>query len=189
MEESRGKFPLSQVSLILHHHLLTIYVMLSIIPNMGKILYLDFTLDYKFNTPYNDILWKGELVRGFAISFTVTITNRSEYVFPGTAIRTSINDHRSSAGAVPALTWPRFLVPRLNPDTHFTSPEYTYTPQYEGVCEIILDSEAFKRREINISGSMQKTPVPTRISSRFFVIRWQELEIIQLLRKLEAKGA
>ena len=115
---------------------------------MGKIFNLEFTLDYNFNTPYKDILGKGEWVRGFAVSFTVTITNKSEYVFPGTSIRASLEEYRSSPGSVTVLTWPKFSVPRLKPDAFFTSPEYNYTPQFEGACEIVLESEAFKRRKL-----------------------------------------
>jgi hypothetical protein len=156
---------------------------------VAKIYYVDLSLNYKFSTPYNDTIWKGEWVRGFAVQFSITVNNRSEFYSPGAYIRASVTEHHSSSKAGTAHTWPRFLVPRLKPDTQFTSPEYEYTPLFEGACEVMLDSDMFKRREINISGSMQRTAIPTRISSRFFVVRWQELEIIQLLRKLVAKEA
>ena len=156
---------------------------------MGKLFDLEVTLDYNMSTPYSDILWKGEWVRGFAVSFTVTITNKSEYVFPGTIIKLSLEEHSSlrDSDLIHTLT-PVIIVSKLEPDAYIISTEYEYIPRLEGVCEILLESEAFKRKEIIISGSMQKIPARNKISSRFFVVRPQELEIIQLLRKLSAKG-
>ena len=149
---------------------------------------LEVTLDYNMNTPYKDILWKGEWVRGFAVSFTATITNRSEYMFPGTTIKVVLEEHGSLRDTDLLYTFtPVIEVPALEPETYITSSEYEYTPEFEGVCEILLESDIFKRKEITITGSMEKTPVRNRISSRFFVVRWQELEIIQLLRKIVAR--
>ena len=156
---------------------------------MSKLFDLEVTLDYNLNTPYGDILWKGEWVRGFAVSFTVTITNKSEYAFPGTFTKVLLVEHSSLRDSDLVYTFtPVIIVPKLEPEAYVTSLEYEYTPQFEGACEIILESEAFKRKEIMISGSMKKTAIRNRINSRFFVLRWQELEIIQLLRKLVAKG-
>ncbi|MFC1951731.1 hypothetical protein ACFLYI_01640 [Chloroflexota bacterium] len=154
---------------------------------MDRLFELEITLDYNLSTPYNDILHRGDWVRGFGVSFTVTITNKAERVFRGTVIKVSLEEHLSSPGSGQFFTWPVFSVPKLEPEDYFTSVEYEHIPQHEGVCEILLDSEVFKRKDIIITGSIQKTSVPNRRSSSFSVIRWQELEIIQLLRKLVAK--
>ena len=156
---------------------------------MSKRFDLEITLDYSMNTPYKDILWKGEWVRGFTVSFTITITNKSEYAFPGTAAKIILEEHGSLRDSDLVYTFsPLLRIPILEPEAYTTSSEYEYTPQVEGVCEIILESSVFKRKDIAITGSMRKTSVRNRVSGRFFVIRWQELETIQLLRKLVEKG-
>ena len=98
-----------------------------------------------------------------------------------------LEERLSSPMSGKVWTWPGFLVPKLDPEAYFTTEEYEFRPQFEGVCEISLESEAFKRKEVTTSGSMQKTSERNRISSSFSVVRWQELEIIQLLRKLVLK--
>jgi len=156
---------------------------------MGKTFNLEITLDYNMNTPYSDILWKGDWVRGFAVSFTATIANKSDTVFPGTLIKVILEEHSSLRDPDLMHTFtPLITVPRLEPDAYIKSVEYEYFPRFEGICNIIFESGAFKRNEILISGSMQRTSVRNRISESFFVVRPQELEIIQLLRKLVAKG-
>jgi len=155
---------------------------------MGKLFELEITLDYNMSTPYGDILWKGDWVRGFSVSFTATITNKSEFVFPGTLIRVRLQEHSSLRDTDLLYTFnPVITIPSLEPEAFITSAEYEHLPKSEGVCEIILESETFKRKEIIISGSMERTTVRNRVSSSYSVLRWQELEIIQLLRKLVAK--
>ncbi len=155
---------------------------------MGKLFDLEITLDYNLSTPYNDILLKCDWVQGFATSFKVTIVNKSEFVFPGAVIRVVLEEHSSLRSSDLIHTFTPIMVPQLEPGDYITSEDYEYFPQYDGICEILLESDIFKRKEIIISGSMQRTPVRNRISSHFSVVRWQELEIIQLLRKLVAKG-
>jgi len=154
---------------------------------MSKPFELEVIIDYNMNTPYKDILWKGEWVRGFTVTFSATITNKSEYVFPGTTFKVSLVEH-SSLISSKIWTWtPGIVVPRLESEAYFTSSEYEHTPQFEGVCEIIFESGILKSKNITVSSSMQKTADKNSISSQFVVVRWQELEIIQLLRKLVEK--
>ena len=146
---------------------------------------LEIELDYNTDTPYNDILWKNDWVRGFTVTFTFTITNKSQYVFPGTTIKVILEEHSSLRETDLVRTYsPLIEIPELEPNAYIVSAEHEYTPRLEGMCEIVLASPAFKRKEVVISGSMQRTAVQTRISSLFTVIGWQELEIIQLLRKI-----
>lgn len=154
---------------------------------MSKPFELEVIIDYNMNTPYKDILWKGEWVRGITVSFSVTITNKSEYVFPGTTFKVSLIEH-SPLISSKIWTWTHgIVVPRLESEAYFTSSEYEHTPQFEGVCEVILESGILKRENITVSGSMRKTAEKNRISSQFVVVRSHELEIIQLLRKLTEK--
>lgn len=154
---------------------------------MGKPFELEVIIDYNMNTPYKDILWKGEWVRGFAVSFSATITNKSEYAFLGTTFKVSLVEH-SPLISSKIWTWtPGIVVPKLEPEAYIKSSEYEHTPQFEGVCEVILESGILKRENIAVSGSMRKTAEKNRISSQFVVVKWQELEIIQLLRKLVEK--
>jgi len=156
---------------------------------MGKRFDLEVELDYNLSTPYNDLLWKGEWIRGFEVLFTATIVNKSEEIFPGTRIKVSLEEGGSSPGIGVTKTWThRIEVPKLEPEDYITSIKYWYFPEYEGVHRIVLEPEKPKRYEIWFSGSQQETPVLNRFSSSFFVVRWQELEIIELLKKLVAKG-
>ena len=156
---------------------------------MSKPFELEVILDYNMNTPYKDILWKGEWVRGFTVSFSATFTNKAEYVFPGTTFKLSLKEYSSLPGLGKVWTWtPGVVVPRLEPEAYITSSEYEYTPQLEGVCEIVLESGVLKSKNITVSGSMRETVDKNSISSQFIVVRSQELEIIQLLRKLVEKG-
>lgn len=155
---------------------------------MGKLFGLEITLDYNMNTPYNDILWKGDWVQGFAVSFKITVVNKSEFKFNNAVVRVILEEHSSFRSSDLIRTYMPIMVPQLEPGDYFTTGEYEYFPKHDGICEIILESDVFRRKEIIISGSLERKAVKNRISSHYTVVRWQELEIIQLLKKLVTRG-
>jgi len=157
---------------------------------MSKRFDLEVTIDYDLSTPYNDLLWKGEWVRGFEVLVTTISVNKSEYVFPGSRIKVSIEEGGLSPGIRVTKIWEHKIeVPKLEPEEYNTSIKYWYFPEYEGVYRIVLEPEKPKRHEIWFSGSQQEAPVWNRYSYSFFAVRSQELEIIKLLKKLAEKGA
>jgi len=155
---------------------------------MDKRFYLEVSLDYDLNTPYNNLLWKGEWVRGFEVLITATIINKSEYAFPGSRLVVSIEEGGLSPGVSVTKIWEHKIeLPRLESEEYTTSIKYSYFPEYEGVHRVILGPEKPKQHQIWFSGPQQEEPVRNRYSHSFFVIRSQELELAELLKKLLGK--
>lgn len=157
---------------------------------MGEHFDLDIDLNYRLRTGYNRLLKPREWVRGLLVEVTISVTNRSPKAFPRTKIDTTIIEHGQSVG-IKSLTWTtlsQIEIPQLEAGSSTKLEAFAFVPLIEGLCEIKLNLGEPTDSEIWIRGWRQSEPRRKEITGYFYVVRWQELEMLKLLMKLEKGG-
>ena len=120
---------------------------------------------------------------------TMKIANKSAIAFPGTKVNTTISEHGQSI-ATGSLDWTiskPLDIPHLEPGGSAELSHFTFVPLLEGICEVKVALEEPSGTEVWISGQRQ-TARRNRLNAFYSVARWQDMEIISLLKKLKKGG-
>jgi len=159
--------------------------------DVGERFDLNIELNYRLRTGYNRLLKAREWVRGLPVEIRINVTNMSAKAFPGTEVKATIMEHGQSVG-LQSLSWStvgKMEIPPLQPGNSATlEPAIGFIPILEGLCEVRLDLGEPAESEVWIKGWRQSEPQRKGIRGLFSVVRWQDMEIISLLRKLEKGG-
>lgn len=159
---------------------------------MGDRFDLHIELNYRLRTGYNKLLKPREWVRGMPVEIGAKVTNKSAQAFPGTTLGMSLVEHGQSMG-VSSLSWSttsKLQIPPLRPgDSTILEHLIGFVPLVEGLCEIRLNVEEPAKLEVWVTGWRQSEPRRREIRGFFSVVRWQEMEMISLLRKLGKGGS
>lgn len=146
---------------------------------------LNIDISYSLRAGYKSLLKDAEWVRGLPVRLTIKVANKSATAFPGAKVSTTISEHGQSMGTG-SLDWTSDVplsVPNLEPGKSAKLSRIGFVPLLEGLCEVKLAVEEAPDTEVWIAGRKQDARRRT-ITAFFSVARWQEMEIIMLLRKL-----
>lgn len=120
---------------------------------------------------------------------TMKVANKSAIAFPGAKVNAAISEHGQSMGTG-ALEWAiskPLDIPHLEPEKSTNMGPFAIVPLLEGLCEVRVVLEEPPDTEIWITGRRQSARRRT-VNAFFSIARWQDMEIISLLRKLEKGG-
>lgn len=150
---------------------------------------LNIDISYSLRAGYKSLLKDAEWVRGLPVRLTIKVANKSATAFPGTKVNTTISEHGQSIGTG-SLDW-TITVPLNVPHMEAGSSEklqpFGFVPLLEGFCEVKVMLDEPPDSEVWIEGRLQTAKRGT-FYAFYSVARWQELEIISLLRKLQKGG-
>lgn len=147
----------------------------------------DLTIDisHSLRTGYRKLLKEGEWVRGLPVRFSIRVANNSALAFPGAKVSTTISEHGQSMGTG-SLDWTIAVpvnVPPLEPGKSAKLGPFGFVPLLEGLCVVKLVVEEAPDTEVWVAGRKQDARRRT-LNAFFSVARWQDMEIIMLLRNL-----
>lgn len=154
---------------------------------MTKRFQLTILLSYEIERGYTQLLKSRELVTQSPATFTFKFVNNSEEAFPSTTMRITFIERGQTVGTG-GLRWvlpEEVNVPKIEVSkSSEVTVDYSFVPLTTGISELRLEFNEPPDTEIYLSKSAQSQYVRNRASYPFYVLGWQELETMKLLRRL-----